>query len=84
MRLNTRLTGKLGIAHPILLAPMNVMAGLNPVNALPLGTLSHEIRPEGFSIASRFTNLACPIYSSSLAALEPSFSRFRKIVQTGM
>jgi nitronate monooxygenase len=27
MRLNTRLTEKLGIKHPILLAPMNVMAG---------------------------------------------------------
>ena len=27
MRLKTRLTGKLGIEHPILLAPMNVMSG---------------------------------------------------------
>ena len=27
MRLKTRLTEKLGIKHPILLAPMNVMAG---------------------------------------------------------
>ena len=27
MRLKTRLTEKLGVKHPILLAPMNVMAG---------------------------------------------------------
>ena len=27
MRLKTRLTKKLGVKHPILLAPMNVMAG---------------------------------------------------------